>query len=110
MPNSNKFNPALKYAIKWTVGENTYEDADKYPKKLGLCIPVDSIPDFINLLMALEADKSKHKEGKVYDFEIGKEKDADVVWINAKGMAGDYGDYGNINPQKIESSSDAIPF
>ena len=109
MPNS-KFNPALKHAIKWTVTENTYEDADKNPKQLGLCIPVDSIPDFINLLMALEGDKSRHTEGKVYDFETGQEKPADVVWINAKGKVGRYGDFGNINPQKVETSSDAIPF
>ena len=112
MPSNFDFNPALRNPIKWTVSENNYDENGKNPRQLSLAIPIDSIPDFINYLMALEADTSKHKPGKVWDFSNNEEKEVDVVWINAKGKAGQYGDLGNINPQRIEpsGSSEELPF
>tara|TARA_R100000781_G_scaffold29868_1_gene21920 strand:+ start:734 stop:1063 length:330 start_codon:yes stop_codon:yes gene_type:complete len=97
------FVPAFKYPIKWSVGDNTFDDSDKNPKTIGLAIPVESIPDFINFLMALESDTSKHKQGKVWSKENGEEKKP-VVYINGKGKESNdgYGCFGNINPRKIE--------
>ena len=48
MADFSNFVAALKYPIKWSVGSNTFDDADKFPKTIGLAIPVDSMRDFIN--------------------------------------------------------------
>lgn len=99
----SNFVPAFPYPIKWSTGDNTFDDAEKNPKTIGLAIPVDSIPGLINLLMALEADTSKHKQGKVWSKENGEEKKS-VVYLNGKGKESNdgYGCFGNINPRKIE--------
>ena len=99
----SNFVPAFPYPIKWSTGDNTFDDKDKNPKTIGLAIPVDSIPGLINLLMALEADTSKHKQGKVWSKENGEEKKS-VVYLNGKGKESNdgYGCFGNINPRKIE--------
>ena len=99
----NDFVPAFPYPIKWSVGDNTFDDSDKNPKAIGLAIAVDSIPGLINHLMALEADTSKHKQGKVWSKENGEEKKS-VVYLNGKGRDSNdgYGCFGNINPRKIE--------
>ena len=99
----SNFVPAFPYPIKWSTGDNTFDDKDKNPKTIGLAIPVDSIAGLVNLLMALEADTSKHKQGKVWSKENGEEKKA-VVYLNGKGKESNdgYGCFGNINPRKIE--------
>ena len=99
----SNFVPAFPYPIKWSTGDNTFDDAEKNPKTIGLAIPVDSIAGLVNLLMALEADTSKHKQGKVWSKENGEEKKA-VVYLNGKGKESNdgYGCFGNINPRKIE--------
>ena len=48
----SNFVPAFPFPVKWSVGDNTFDDADKNPKTIGLAIPVESIPGFISLLMA----------------------------------------------------------
>ena len=67
----SNFVPAFPFPVKWSVGDNTFDDADKNPKTIGLAIPVESIPGFIRLLMALESDTSKHKQGKVMSKDNG---------------------------------------
>ena len=57
--------------------------------------------------MALEADSSKHKQGKVWNFKEQEEAKVDVIYLNGKGKEGEYGDFGNINPVKIEQE---LPF
>ena len=102
----SNFVPAFTYPIKWSVGDNTFDDADKFPKTIGLAIPVKSIPGLIDLLMALEADTSKHKQGKVWSKENGEEKKP-VVYLNGKGMDGEdgYSCFGSISPRKIENNT-----
>ena len=107
MPSNNQFQPALTHQIKWSVGENKYNEDGKNPKQLTLTIPVDSIIDLSNHLMALRDDPSKVKDGKIWNYEKNEEEVVDVVFINAKGKEGQYGDFGNINPQKIDTE---IPF
>ena len=101
MANYNKFEPALKRPIKWSVGENNFDDSDMYPKSLSLFVPIESIQDLASHLMNLMDDENKVKKGKVWDFENKEEIEVDGVYLNAKGKAGDYGDFGNINPKKI---------
>ena len=107
MPNKFEFNPALKHPIKWQVSENRFDEAGKNPRQLSLAIPIESIPGLCNYLMSLEGDTSKHKEGKVWDFENNEEVEVDVVYINAKGKSGQYGDFGNINPNQPKEE---LPF
>ena len=70
--------------------------------------------------MSLGDTSEKIKTGKGWDFSKKEEVEVDVVWINGKGKDGQYGSFGNINPQKTEaqrqaqdvrrSSSEEIPF
>ena len=101
---NSDFVPAFPFPIKWSTGENTFDDSDRNPKTMGLAIPVESIPAVISHLMALEADTSKHKPGKVWSKENGEEQKP-VVYLNGKGREsqGGNGCFGNINPKKIDS-------
>ena len=101
---NSEFVPAFPYPIKWSTGENTFDDSDRNPKTMGLAIPVESIPAVISHLMALEADTSKHKQGKVWSKENGEEQKP-VVYLNGKGRKsqGGNGCFGTINPKKIDS-------
>jgi hypothetical protein len=70
--------------------------------------------------MSLLDEEGKISTGKVWDHDKKAEVEVDVVWINGKGKDGQYGSFGNINPQKTEaqrqaqdgrrSSSEEIPF
>ena len=100
----SNFVPAFKYPIKWSVGDNTFDDSDKFPKTIGLAIPVDSLKDFIEHCEKLLADTENYKTGKVWNFAEKKEEKLPVVYLNGKGMDSKdgYGCFGNINPRKIE--------
>ena len=106
--NDYKFDPALPYPIKWSVGENSYDEDGKFPSQLALAIPIESIPAFCDYLMSLGDNRDKVKTNKVWDFSKKEEVEVDVVWINAKGKDGNYGAFGNINPQKTESQRQAL--
>ena len=106
--NDYKFDPALPYPIKWSVGENSYDEDGKFPSQLALAIPIESIPAFCDYLMSLGDNRDKVKTNKVWDFSKKEEVEVDVVWINAKGKDGNYGAFGNINPQKTEAQRQAL--
>ena len=120
--NDFEFQPALPYPIKWSTGENSFDEDGKFPQQLALAIPVESIPSFCDYLMSLGDQNAKCKQVKVWVFSKKDEVEIDVVWINAKGKDGTTrnGAFGNINPQKTEaqrqaqdgrrSSSEEIPF
>ena len=105
--NEYKFQPALPYPIKWSTGENSYDEEGKFPQQLALAIPVESIPAFCDYLMSLGDTNEKIKTGKVWDFSKKEEVEVDVVWINGKGKDGQYGSFGSINPQKTEAQRQA---
>tara|TARA_Y100001963_G_scaffold155533_1_gene246998 strand:+ start:1365 stop:1688 length:324 start_codon:yes stop_codon:yes gene_type:complete len=107
MTNFNKFEPAFTRPIKWSVSENNFDDSDMYPKSLSLFVPIESIQDLTNHLMSLMDEPSKLKKGKVWDFAKKEEVEVEGIYLNAKGKAGDYGDFGNINPKKITHE---VPF
>ena len=107
MPDS--FKAALPYPIKFSTSENEYEDQDKYPQKMSLFIPSESVPGFCDHLMKLVDTKTK--SGKVWDFSQNKEIEVEGIYINAKGKEGKYGDFGNINLNFIEpTTGDDMPF
>ena len=57
MPDS--FKAALPYPIKFSTSENEYEDQDKYPQKMSLFIPSESVPAFCEEVMKMVDTKSK---------------------------------------------------
>ena len=104
------FNPALNLPIRWSIGDNRFDDDDD-SKVLTLTIPVESLNEFIDHLKALSY--TKQKQGEVYDFKKKEKVKTQCIYINAKGIDGQYGLFGNINPQKIENQQpdiDEIPF
>ena len=98
------FNPALPKPISFIIQDG------QYGKQLALFIPTESITHFVDHMQNLV--NTKLSSGKVY---LGKEKgniNTEGVYINAKALEGDYGVYGQINPQKIKlvTEVDEIPF
>ena len=67
MADFSKFVPAFRFPIKWSTNNNTFDDSDKFSKTIGLCVPVDSMRDFIDHCEKLLADSSNYKTGKIYD-------------------------------------------
>ena len=107
MPDS--FKAAMPYPIKFSTSENEYEDQDKYPQKMSLFIPSESVSAFCEEVMKMV--DTKQKKGKVWDYSQNKEIEVEGIYINAKGKEGKYGDFGNINLNYIEpTAGDDIPF
>jgi len=93
---NSQFNPALPLPIKWNINEG------KFGNQLTMCIPVESVTHLMEHLQNLV--NTKTSDGKVYDFNKKENVTTKVIYINAKAMEGEYGVFGNINPQKIESA------
>ena len=103
------FNPALSLPIKWSIGEDRFNDDDE-AKVLTLTIPVASLDQFIDHIKPLR--NTKQKQGEVYEFKKKEKVKTQCIYVNAKGLDGQYGLFGNINPQKIEDvpTTDELPF
>ena len=101
------FNPALPLPIKWNISDDRF---DPEKQVLSLTIPVDSVTHLIDHLQNLV--NTKAKEGEVYDFAKKEKVKTQCVQIFSKAMDGQYGVFGNINPQKIEitPTTEEIPF
>tara|TARA_B100000900_G_C20575540_1_gene715159 strand:- start:986 stop:1294 length:309 start_codon:yes stop_codon:yes gene_type:complete len=95
---NSQFNPALPLPIKWNINEG------KFGNQLTMCIPVESVTHLMEHLQNLVNTKSS--DGKVYDFTKKENVTTKVIYLNAKAIDGEYGVFGNINPQKIESAPD----
>ncbi len=101
------FNPALPLPIKWNIGDDRFNEGQQV---LTLTIPVDSVTHLIDHLQNLVNTKSK--DGDVYDFSKKEKVKTKCIQIYSKAMEGQYGTWGNINPQKIENapSTNDLPF
>ena len=93
---NSQFNPALPLPIKFNINDG------KFGNQLTLCIPVESVTHFMEHIQNLV--NTKQSDGKVYDFAKKENIQTKCIYINAKAMEGDYGIFGNINPQKIEDA------
>ena len=99
------FNPALPLPIKWTINDDRF---DPEKQVLSLTIPVDSLTHLVDHLQNLV--NTKAKDGDVYDFSKKDTVKTQCIQIYSKVMDGKYGPWGNINPQKIESVNEELPF
>jgi hypothetical protein len=99
------FNPALPLPIKWTINDDRF---DPEKQVLSLTIPVDSLTHLIDHLQNLV--NTKAKDADVYDFSKKDTVKTQCIQIYSKVMDGKYGPWGNINPQKIESVNEELPF
>ena len=105
------FNPAISRPIKWSVGENKYDENSKNPRRLSLFIPEDSILEFAAYLTRLAKQADKARAGKVWDYARNEEVEVSGFHVDGTGKNGQYGDYGTINPVQIAAAdSDAMPF
>ena len=76
---------------------------------LSLTIPVDSVTYLIEHLNTLVDQKAK--DGEVYDFNKKEKVKTKCVQIYSKAMDGQFGVFGNINPQKLEREvNEELPF
>lgn len=102
-----EFNPALPLPIKWNISDDRFNEGQQV---LNLTIPVDSVTYLIDHLQNLV--NTKAKEGEVYDFTKKQKVKTQCVQIFSKAMEGQYGVFGNINPQKITviPTTDELPF
>ena len=104
MADFNDFKPALPLPMSFIIQDG------KYGMQLSIFIPTESITHVIDHLQNLVNTKSS--SGTVY---LGKDKGnlkTNGVYLNAKVLDGEYGQYGQINPQKIENApnTDELPF
>tara|TARA_B100001564_G_C20494683_1_gene603360 strand:+ start:244 stop:543 length:300 start_codon:yes stop_codon:yes gene_type:complete len=97
-----EFNPALPLPIKWSINDG------KYGNQLSITIPVESVTHLIDHLQNLV--NTKATEVEVYDFNKKEKIKTQGVYLNSKAMDGPFGVFGNINPQKIESVNEELPF
>ena len=107
-----EFEFALPLPINFSVGDNNFENSkQKYPRRIKLFVPLDSIDNFFNHLQAMKYNPDFHKEGKVFDMQEGTSHMAQGVnlWGNGKKNTfdqneDDYGAYGTINPKMLEEA------
>ena len=102
----NQFNPALPLPIKWSIGDDRFNEGQQV---LSLTIPVDSVTHFIDHLQNLVDQKAK--DGEVYDFNKKEKVKTQCVQIYSRAMDGQFGVFGYINPQKPEREvNEELPF
>ena len=97
------YNPALSLPVTWAVKENTFDDKEKNPKIMSLFIPAQAAHEFAQHVLNMADNTEKHRTTKVWDYSANEAREVSGFYINAKGKTGQYGDFGNINPAKVES-------
>ena len=95
----NDFNPAFPKPVKWSTGENKYDQSGKNPVNLSLFIPLESAYAFAQYVMTLADDTTRHKTGKVWDYATKSEVEVPGIYVNGRGRDGARGSFGQINPQ-----------
>ena len=105
----SNFVPAFPYALQWNINPtpSDFSDAETFPKRIGIAIPVESIAGLVDHLMKLERMESEHKIKKIYDHATKQKVEKYVVYLNGKGMDGEdgYSCFGSISPRKIERNT-----
>ncbi len=97
------FKAALPKPGSWSVGESQFDEGGKYLK---LSIPLESVHELCGHLMAMADDVSKQKTIKVWNYNTQSAEEVTGIVFTAKGKDGQYGAFGQVNPQKIEVTSE----
>lgn len=105
-----EFNPALPRPLKWSTGNNKYDQSGKQPRSLSLFIPRESAVAFANYILSTADDNEKQRTGKIWDYERKAEVEVEGFYINGKGREGNDGDYGTINPTAVAALPAGMPF
>lgn len=92
------FKAALPRPVKWSTGENRYDNAGKMPRTLSLFVPRESAYAFAQYILNTADDAERIRKGKVWDHEAKAEVEVEGFYINGKGREGKDGDFGSINP------------
>ena len=79
MPES--FKAAMPYPIKFSTSENEYEDQDRFPQKLSMFIPSESVPAFCEEVMKMV--DTKQKKGK-FGIILKKKKSKLMVFTSTQ--------------------------
>ena len=103
------FEPAFPLPINFSIVKNTYENSkEKYPKRLQLFVPLDSIDQFVRHIQILKNDSAKIKKGKVYDMATNERMEVDGIYLNGNGRQNMFHPededliFGIINPKRLE--------
>ena len=107
-----EFEFAMPLPVNFTVGDNNFENSkQKYPRRIKLFIPLQSIDGFCNHLQAMKNNSELHKDGKVFDMQQGTQMEVKGVnlWGNGKKNTfdndeNDYGAFGTINPKMLDEA------
>lgn len=99
------FKAALPKPGSWSVGESQFDEGGKFLK---LSIPLESVHELCGHLMAMADDVSKQKTIKVWNYDTKSAEEVTGIVFTAKGKDGQYGAFGQVNPQKIEVTSESF--
>lgn len=102
---TSEFKAALPIPVKWTVGDNQYNEAGTHPKVLTLTIPLESAHALANHIMSMAEDQAKHKQVKVWDMKTMSEIETTGITLSAKGKESPYGSIGMLNPAAPKSAT-----
>lgn len=103
MADFSDFKAALPKPGSWSVGESQFEEGGKYLK---LSIPLESVHELCSHLMAMADDVSKQKTIKVWNYDTQSAEEVTGIVFTAKGKDGQYGSFGQVNPQKIKATAE----
>lgn len=95
---ASDFKAALPKPVKWSTGENRYDQSGKQPRSLSLFIPRESAVAFAQYIINSADDPDRQKTGKIWDYEAKAEIEVEGFYINGKGREGQSGEFGTINP------------
>lgn len=102
------FHPALPLPVKYSTNENRYDQGGKQPRTLSLFIPLESAYALAQYIMNVAEDQSKHKTGKVWNYQQKAEVEVTGIYLNGKGREGTTGEYGTINPGSTKAEAAAL--
>ena len=95
---SSDFKAALPKPVKWSTGENRYDNGGKQPRTLSLFVPRESAYALAQYIINSADSEDRLRTGKIWDYDQKAEVEVEGFYINGKGREGRDGDFGTINP------------
>ena len=105
----SEFIPHLPTELKWNVSEQTPNSEKGPTKRLGVFIPLDTLPSLIDYLQKISQIEDRVKSTTIYNRQTKDKETKNGVWLSGSGWDGEYGSYGSINPAAL-TEEDEKPF